>query len=268
MSQVQEPLVIFISHSVEFTMPVYPRDTVRVAKSVPSLALYTKQIFSLFHSNSQLRLASSWMDNFKFNGQWGGHISLAWYSDGKWLFASRNGLAVLGGRAGFFDFAQFEQYRRRYAPLRKALEELAFPSQLRAEWERQTGTPFNPPPPVVLELWVVANQTPYPLRVVGSFARSLGEVSPMGISSFLTWEAGREGLSIVKGGRQVGRVSSPFLYEQVGKSEIQGTLLRVSRGEIPFETARELLRGSGGLQASRQCEHLFDYFVLMLLESA
>ena len=266
MTRRQEPLVIFISHNVESTMPAYPRDIVRVAKTMPSLAPYSKRVFSLFHPNSQLRLASNWMDNFRFNGQWGGHISLAWYSHGKWLFASRNGPAVLGGQAGIFDFARFEQYRRRCAPLREALDELAFPSQLRAVWEQQTGRPFNPTPPVVLELWVVANQTPYPLKVLGSFSRVFGEISPMGICSFLTWEAGRVGLSIVRGGRRVGSVSSRFLYERIGKSEIQGTLLRVSRGAIPFEGVGELSRGSEVLLGAFQCEHLFDYFVLMLLE--
>lgn len=266
MPQLQEPLVMFISHNVEFTMPVYPRDMERVAKSMPSLAPYAKQIFSMFRPNNQLRLASNWKDKFEFCGQWGGHVSLAWYSHGKWLFASRNGPAVLDGQAGIFDFARFEQYRRRSAPLREVLEELAFPSQIRAMWEQQTGKPFNPPPPVILELWVVANQTPYPLKVLGSFSRLFGEVSPMGISSFLTWEAGRAGLSIMRGGRQVGRVSSRFLYERTGKSEVQGTLLRVSRGAIPFEEAGDVSRGSGIMKGDSQCEHLFDYFVLLLLE--
>ncbi len=267
MTQIQEPLVVFISHNVESTIPAYPRDIVRVAKSMPSLAPYSKQVFSLFHPDSQLRLASNWMDNFRFNGQWGGHISLAWYSHEKWLFASRNGPAVLGGQAGIFDFARFEQYRRRCTPLREALEELAFPSQIRAVWEQQTGKPFNPPPPVVLELWVVANQTPYPLKVLGSFSRSFGEVSSRGISSFLTWEAGRHGLYLVKGKQQVGRVSSNLLYERLGGSEIQGTLLRVSRGAVLFEEAGQLSKGLEKPRVGGQCEHLFDYFILMLLEA-
>lgn len=265
-TQAQEPLVRFISHNVEFTLPIYPRDIIQTATSVPSLAPYTKLIFSMFHPNNQLRLATNWMDNFKFNERWGGHISLAWHDHGKWLFASRNGPAVLGGRAGTFDFARFEQFRRRCAPLREALEEMVFPSQMRAEWERQTGKPFNPPPPVILELWVVANQTPYPLKVLGNFSRLFGEVSSMGIFSFLTWEAGRQGLYLVKGKQQVGRVSSNLLYERLGGNEIQGTLLRVPRDKIPFEAAGQFSKGLEALRLARRCEHLLDYFILMMLE--
>lgn len=265
-TQAKEPLVRFISHNIEFPLPVYPRHVIQTAESMPSLNPYTKTIFSIFRPNAHLRVGSNWIDTFEFNGRWGGHISLAWYGQGKWLFASRNGPAVLGGQAGIFDFARFEWYRRRFAPLQKALEKHVSPPQIKAEWERQTGKLFNPPPPILLELWVIANQTPYSIKVLENFSRSFGEVSSMGISCFLTWRAGRYGLHFVKGKQRVGSVLPNLLYERSGRSEIEGTVVQVFSSEILFKTMKQSSNESKASQWTALLEQVFDSFVLVFLD--
>ncbi len=257
-------------HNCEFTVPVYPGSVVQTAKSLPALASYTPKVFALFRPAPRLRFAPDWMESFRLaTGGWGGHISLAWYARGRWLFASRHGLAILGNQAGFFDFVQFEQFHRQSAEFQKGLSRFTDLSGLQESWERTTGKRFQPLPPVILELWVALNQTPSRIAVEDWLSNRWGEVPPKGVMSFLTWEQGRVGLAFMRGHQRVGGLSKSqrLFYERVEGSTVQGMVLKLPGRGLSVESVGQIVGEKGVEEVLRgRFDQLFDRLVVVLLE--
>ncbi len=267
--QEKGPLVWFGRHNTEYYTPHVPKDAMEYAQSIPALAPYTQTVFALFRPDPRLRFAPDWMESFRLaTGGWGGHISLAWYARGHWLFASRSGLAILGNQAGFFDFVQFEQYRRQSAEFQKGLRRFTDLSGLRESWERTTGKPFQLAPPVILELWVVLNQTASRIAVEDWLSNRWGEVPPKGVMSFLIWEQGRIGLAFMRGRQRVGRFSGRrLLYERGEGSAVHGMVLDVPAQGLSVESVGRIVGEKGVDEALRgRFDQLFDRLVVVLLE--
>jgi hypothetical protein len=232
MSGKQEPLVSLVAHHVRFFGPRPPAAAARDAKLVPELAPYTKTVFALFQRLRGDRLVPDWWHGLEtVSGHKTHHIRLAWKAQGRWLFAGTDGLATLGSQAGYFDWVRFEHARRRDPLLRSLLDELYF-GQARHSWQMNfPDQPFQPPPPVSLEMWVVINQTRYSLQLRGTRQQLLGQVSPDGVACFVVWEAGRSPLYVCREGSVLGKVDERTVPADVQSVPSRRRLVFVPSGQ-------------------------------------
>jgi hypothetical protein len=266
-TKTKEPLVEFVDHHTQFDGPYSPRSAAQSAKSVPELATHTNAVFAMFRPDARLHLISNWMDKFETtDGIWGGHLSLAWRSGGQWLFAGRSGLAVLGKQVGLFDWVQFEHRRRRFEEMRKTFEDLRVPRKSIEEMERLQGKPVKLPVPIPLELWVVVNQSVYPIEVRGYFHRSFGRAQARGTISFMTWEAGRYGMDVVHSNRRVGRISPELEFAPSGGSRVKVTILQLPDRGYSVEALGGIVGVKDTQSLVGRFDSVFDRMMIALVE--
>lgn len=269
-TKIGEPFVNFVDHCRQFYGPYSPRSAAQSARSVPILAPHTKAVFAMFHPDAHIRLTTDWMDNFETtNGVWGGHIALAWRAGGQWLFAARSGLAVLDNQPGFFDWVRFEQRRRRFPEMKKALESLYLPSpRLLGQLEQSQDKPVSPSVPILLELWVVINMSAKPVEIRGSFNRLWGRAEIGEVMSFLVWEAGRHPLYVKQSKRQAGQIDAELRFVPSPGCSIKATILRLPKTGDSLETLGDVTWGKGSQLPAAPFSSVFDRLVLVLVESS